>query len=189
MKQLPYLIGLLLLLSGCQNHLPLHENLPSELEQLNAWNIQGRMGYRSDNDGGSASVTWQQRPQQGRVLFSGPVGIGSAELTWNTHSASLATSKDTLLADNTETLAQHLIGVPVALELLTWWVRGLPSPHSTFSASHNAQGQLQTLEQDGWHIEYSDYQPIYRWQLPHRIRVRDHNRSVNLIIRSWEPLP
>ncbi|MGB0538806.1 MAG: lipoprotein insertase outer membrane protein LolB, partial [Alloalcanivorax venustensis] len=85
-------LPLALLLSACQQA-PVAPTDFTRADQIQRWEMSGKLGYRTADDGGSASFDWQQAPRYGEIRFSGPLGFGSAELTWQPGMARLETSQ------------------------------------------------------------------------------------------------
>jgi outer membrane lipoprotein LolB len=181
-------IALSLLLGACQSRLP-SGPLPDSVETLQNWNLSGRLGYRSGNDGGSASLDWRQRHPRGELHFSGPVGIGSARLFWSPGSAELDTGKERVSAASSAELAWRLTGLWLPVEALQYWVRGLPWPDAPWDEQRDDRGQLSRLTQLGWSLDFSDYLTDSPLPLPQRIRASHQDQRFTLVIRKWEPLP
>ena len=116
-----------LILSACQTPTtePTTFTHPS---QIQGWEMEGKLGYRTPNDGGSATFEWRQQPARGEIRFSGPLGFGSADLRWDTGRAELITAKEQYQARSPGELAWHLTGV---------WLFGwsFVSPHSRFNVT------------------------------------------------------
>lgn len=184
MKIVAFLL-LAILLPGCQLRPP--AVLPDSVDAMENWVLRGRLGYRSGNDGGSASIDWRQRAERGELRFSGPVGIGSARLTWAPGKAELDTGKEQIQASSSAELAWRLTGLQLPVEALQYWVRGLPWPEAPAQARHDDRGRLQTLEQLGWSLDFSGY-PDTGLPLPARIRASHQDQRFTLVIRAWEGL-
>jgi outer membrane lipoprotein LolB len=187
------MIRLILILSAlwlgaCQSRLPLGP-LPDSVEALHNWNLSGRLGYRAGNDGGSASVDWRQRHPHGELHFSGPVGIGSARLFWAPDGARLDTGREQFSAPSSAELAWRLTGLWLPVEALQFWVRGLPWPDAVWEEQRDEHGLLTRLQQLGWDLTFSDYQPTAGLTLPQRIRASHEDQRFTLVVRRWEPLP
>ena len=180
-----------LLMAGCQSLRTVGTaDTPASLSQLSQWNISGRLGYRAGDEGGSASVDWRQRGDSGSMHLSGPLGFGSAEIQWAPGEASLTDGKDTVRSADTASLAWRLTGLWLPVEALTYWVRGMPFPHTEFDAGNDDRGQLATLEQLGWSLQFDRYDDIGNGLLaPHKIRASRENQRFTLVIQRWEPLP
>lgn len=181
--------GLIVALAGCQSAPPLSSNFARAPSELTSWNLDGRLGYRANDDGGSASVSWQQRVERGEMALSGPLGMGSARIRWSPGHAELETGKETVKATNAQELAWRLTGLELPVEALQYWVRGLPSPHIKASPTFGEFGELTALDQAGWQLMFDRYTAIDGLRLPLRIRAHHADQRFTLIIKEWEPLP
>ncbi len=176
-----------LFLAGCQTVPSGPGNTPDALRN---WDLSGRLGYRAGNDGGSASIDWQQREQQGQLHFSGPLGIGSAQILWRPGYAELDNGKERIVATGSTELAWRLTGLMLPVEALQYWVRGLPAPALPAQPGFDELGQLTTLEQAGWTLQFDRYAPVDGLQLPFRIRARSgEDQRFTLVIKDWQPQP
>ena len=90
----------LALLSGCAG-LTSHEALEGQgdaqtwkthkqqLSELDAWQIDGKVGIRAPRDSGSGTLFWLQRQGYYDIRLSGPLGRGAARLTGREGAVSL----------------------------------------------------------------------------------------------------
>ena len=180
-------LSLLALLAGCQTA-PM--TTPADRPAgLHSWDLSGRLGYRAGDDGGSASVDWQQRNERGELAFSGPLGMGSALIRWQPGHAVRDTGKERIEAANSTELAWRLTGLMLPVEALQYWVRGLPWPVMDGTPTFNELGQLTALQQAGWTLDFDRYGAVDGLQLPFRIRARQGDQRFTLIVKNWEPLP
>ena len=180
------LLGLLAL-AGCQALPPAPPgDSPGDLK---SWDLSGRFGYRAGEDGGSASIDWRQRADQGELHFSGPLGVGSARISWRPGFAELDTGKEQVTALNSTELAWRLTGLMLPVEAMQYWVRGLPSPEYEAEPEFDQLGQLTSLQQAGWSLTFDRYAPVDGLQLPFRIRATNDNQRFTLIIKDWQPQP
>ncbi|MDX1802872.1 MAG: lipoprotein insertase outer membrane protein LolB [Alcanivorax sp.] len=175
-----------LLLAACQ-HLPSGEQHYQTPNQIQQWQINGRLGYRTAHDGGSANFDWRQRPREGLIHFSGPLGIGSAELQWQSNLATLKTAKGTYQAGSPGELAWHLTGFWLPVSALQYWARGLPWPGAPASPTYDDGHQLCHLDQLGWSLDFDRYAPVAGVNLPHRIKARQQDNRFTLLIKNWLP--
>jgi len=183
----PLLCLAALALGGCQT---LPQPAGNSPDALHSWDLSGRLGYRAGSDGGSASIDWQQRDQQGTLHFSGPLGIGSARILWQPGYAELDNGKEKLVSTGSAELAWRLTGLMLPVEALQYWVRGLPSPGLPAEPQFDELGQLNQLEQAGWSLQFDRYAPVDGLQLPFRIRAHSgDDQRFTLIIKDWQPKP
>tara|TARA_A100001391_G_scaffold165649_2_gene125591 strand:- start:1224 stop:1790 length:567 start_codon:yes stop_codon:yes gene_type:complete len=179
---------LALLLSACQTR-PVTTTDFTRPEQIQRWEMNGKLGYRTPEDGGSATFDWDQTPRHGAIHFSGPLGFGSAELTWRPGSARLETGKGEWRARSPGELAWHLTGFWLPVSALEYWSRGLVWPGAPAQAEEDDSGRLVRLRQLGWNLEFDRYQAVGQVTLPHRIKARQDDNHFTLLIREWRPLP
>ncbi len=187
----------LLLLAGCTTQ-PLHpvadnwQAHTQQLEKLDAWRLNGKMGYRQSGDGGSAWIEWQQLPEQFEVRLSGPFGAGTAYLRSKPGLTELTQAgEEPIRAASAKELTRHLFGWQWPVEDLQFWVRGLPSPHGmTQTLTLNEQHLLSSLEQSGWRLKFSRYSVQDQWLLPGKIHGQrladDGATSFTLVIKAWQ---
>lgn len=184
--KLPLALLLALAVSGCQRLPP--APLPDHAQELSSWQLTGRFGYRSGNEGGSASLSWEQQEERGTLHFSGPLGFGNAHLSWHAEGALLKTGEGQVSAASPAELAWRLTGLWLPVEALEYWVRGLSWPGAGAEPQFGPSGQLKQLEQLGWQLEFDRYIAVGHLILPHRIRAHHGEQRFTLIVREWTPL-
>jgi len=77
--------------------------------------------------------------------------------------------------------------VPVAS--LADWVRGAADARlPAASMQFDAQGRLARMEQGGWTIEYTDWEPnpALGIELPHRLNASQGDARVRLVVDAWQ---
>ena len=178
----------LILLSGCQMA-PSPTVPEQDVTQLTHWQAHGRFAYKSAQDGGSATVRWQQQNDRGHLRFSGPMGLGSAELNWQPGLAELTSNKGNISAPNAESLAYELTGLLLPADALLYWLRGLPWPQSPAELIKDDAGRLKELTQLGWQLHFDRWQQVQGYWLPHRLKASHNDDSFTLVIQQWNPAP
>ncbi|MCX2794263.1 lipoprotein insertase outer membrane protein LolB [Microbulbifer thermotolerans] len=184
-----------LLLGACAGQRPQPSQIPapaaSPAAQLQHWTIKGKLGVRSPNENGSANLTWQQQAASDyRIHLSGPLGAGSTVITGSPAGIRLQRGGDPPMeARNAEELTTQTLGWPLPVNEMFYWVRGLAAPGPASQQQRNAQGQLQSLQQAGWQLIFSDYQNRGAYVLPTRINASTQGAAgpvtVKLIIKEW----
>ena len=157
-----------------------------QVGKLHQWELQGKLGFKSANQGGSANLHWSQNQQQYHLSLRGPLGAGSANLIGNSTMAQLRQDNQ-VYTGLPEKLAIQLTGVPIPVEALSWWARGLPSPNK--SESYNlvttADGTAVSFTQAGWHLAFSHYSLTPEGTLPRKIIGQHGGHSFKLVISRW----
>jgi outer membrane lipoprotein LolB len=185
------------LLSGCPStpiqHAPINnwDLFANKQSQLTHWQLEAKLGYQSPNDSGSAWLEWQQQQRHFDVHLSGPFGAGATRLKGDPEYVVMTQpGKEDLIAASSEELTGHLLGLPLPVEALTYWVRGIPSPSLHISdRSMNQDGTLATLTQGNWQLEFSRYAQHGDWVLPSKLSGKNGELSFKLIIKEWLPTP
>lgn len=188
-------LALLLLLSGCATQPLLPSGTWAErqthLEQLDDWRLTGKLGVRIPGENGSATLRWRQTPNDYTLDLSGPFGSGRLLIEGQPGAVTLYQGNEPPLTAST---AEELIFLStqwtIPVTHLTWWVRALPAPRLKITQGEtNAQGHLTTLEQAGWRLQYSQYQPVASANgnllMPGKILAEYGDIRLTLIIREW----
>ncbi len=157
------------------------------LEALADWQVQGRVAIRRGEDGWNASFDWQQRHGNYRIRLRGPFGQGGVELHGDSLGVWLRRSdQPPVYARSAEDLLAQEIGWRLPVLGLVDWLRGLPVESQPASLDWDQQGRLQTLQQDGWAIEYPRYREVGGRQLPDKVRMTRDRLQVRLVIDKWQ---
>jgi outer membrane lipoprotein LolB len=188
------IIALALLMSGCATLTPApeHYHWPEQqqrLKQLQNWQITGKLGVRTANQGGSLFINWQQQQARYQIHLSGLLGQGAILIEGQPGYVSLQQSgKPEVSADSAAVLLERTLGWQLPVAAASDWVKGVPLTSVASNLSFSGQGQLASLTQKGWIIEYSRYRPVNGLWLPYKLvlqRVNDQPLKLTLIISQW----
>lgn len=155
------------------------------LTLLKEWQIKGKIGVRTTNDGGSAYVDWTQSFDSFYIVLNGPLGQGTTIVTGNPSGARLEQSDGTWIAESPDQLVQEHTGWEIPINDLLYWIKGLPAPGEEAQMTHNALGTLATLEQNGWSLQFDQYAVSLGTLLPQRIRISKGELRVVVVVKSW----
>lgn len=189
MRQSILLILLFGLLGGCsqmaQQPLPPLSIDPQQVQQLQQWSAEGRIGIRWSEDSQSANLDWQQKEDRYQIRVSGPLGQGGIRIEGNEQMVSLQRSGDDqlYLADSPEALMQQLLGWQLPLSQAQYWIRGIPAPGSEVESL--SDGQFGFI-QSGWQIEYPRLTHAAGIVLPEKLRMTRDDLRITVIINTWE---
>ncbi|HWV15093.1 MAG TPA: lipoprotein insertase outer membrane protein LolB [Cellvibrio sp.] len=198
MRLLSFSLLLLALLSGCAQQPqkvqpPLNkEDWAKRQEQIlniRHWQATGKLGVKVPNDGGSASINWQQHNSDYQIDLNGPLGLGKMTINGKPDEVSLIQGgKPPQSARTAEELLLKNTGWRIPVAQLAYWVRGLPAPKAKVTDyAFNEQGGLSELQQAGWKISYGDYlQTSANIPLPGRITAEFNEVRLTLVIREWQ---
>ena len=190
----PGLLALLLalLLAGCASRPPAPETAHWEPHQrqmlaLRHWQIEGKLGYRSPEQNGSAFVNWRQAEDVFDLSLTGPFGAGATRISGDRQRAVLQQQgRDEIRAATATELTEWLFGWPLPVEQMVDWVKGVPAPEPRQHLyAFNLAGQLETLEQSGWQLHFDNYRQVGDLVLPGRIRGSRGELAFTLVVRQW----
>ena len=192
--QVTILFLLAILVSSCA----INENLPSsnkinqehrfsQLQNLNRWQLEGKVGYRDSKKGGSAWITWHQQGNNFEINLSGPFGTRSTTIKGYQDTIKLQDEKYQLsTANDSSVYVKKSYQLDFPIEHLRFWIKGLPSlTTDEIIYNYNDDGTLDTLKQSGWTLEFLDYQNIKEFRLPNRIKGEKDAYKFTLRIKKW----
>lgn len=189
-------VASLLLLAGCAS-VPgtAPEGAPNEaawqarsaqLQKLSDWELQGRVGIVSGQHGGSGSMDWRQQGAQVAFSFRGPFGAGALEVRGDAQALRVRSSHgDDFLTTDPEKDFAVRFKVPLPVLSMRYWMLGLPDPDAPFAKTVDAHGQLVTLAQRGWQVDYQDYAAFGGYELPTRLLIRRNDTRIKVAVNDW----
>jgi outer membrane lipoprotein LolB len=196
-------IGLAVLLAGCAvaperppvgDPQAVWQARQAGLAALQAWEVSGKLGMRSREKSGQASVVWVRRDDYQRINLFGPFGAGHVILTQDAGGATLQDAKKkTYTATDAHSLLLETTGWDVPFDELRYWVAGIPAPGSRADVSLDDWGRLSRLVQGGWNVQFQEYTRAGAFELPGRLLIEqsaadpaaDRGVEVRLVIKRW----
>ncbi len=198
---LKHLIGLLslsLAVSACQHSPTTPESKPAppsdtrpqgpNLLLKRQWQAEGKFAVSARQYQESGSFDWQNRGDDYRIRFFGPMGFGSAWLSKSGKRVTFESEKDGLKeAASAEQLMTKALGWAIPISELQHWIKGIAAPGAPVQQQLlDDQGQLRQLQQQGWQIDYSGYQNQNGWPLPGKLVATRDQVKVTLVIKHWQ---
>jgi outer membrane lipoprotein LolB len=119
--------------------------------------------------------------------LEGPLGAGAVQITSNGDSLSILNSHgDHLDSDAARADLEARLGFDPPLGSLRYWILGVPDPATPAKEVVDPQQQrLQSLQQDGWQVDYSGYMPNGAGWLPARLTVQRQGVRVRVVVDGW----
>lgn len=154
------------------------------------WMLQGRAALSNGRDGGSGRVDWRQDGPRYVVALSAPITHQSWRMSGDAASARLeGLPSGSRVGPDPEVLLRDATGWVIPVSALASWVRGaadrgLPPAVLSFGPD----GRLARLQQAGWTIDYSNWQPnpSLGIDLPARVDAVQGDARVRLVIDQWQ---
>ena len=194
------LLGLITALAGCASTpvakpapdaaaLTLRQQHLQSLGQIQQFSLQGRIGVQTNGKGFSGSMQWLHNKTDDSIALFSPLGsqVASIKKTPDQFTLEDASGKSYTAAD-AETLTQEILGWRLPLKGLADWSVGRPTQSPIQNSLWNEQGALTHLEQDGWKIEYSNYQQQGSYLLPNKIYLKSEQLNLKLLVEKWNQL-
>jgi outer membrane lipoprotein LolB len=154
------------------------------------WTLQGRVALSNGRQGGSGRIDWQQDGSAYSVSLSAPITRQSWRLTGDGRTARLeGLDGGPRESSDAQALLRETTGWVIPVSALGAWVRGMAAPGlPTANLAFDATGHLARIEQGGWTIDYSSWQPqpSLGIELPHRLDATQQDARVRLVIDAWQ---
>lgn len=151
--------------------------------------LDGRLSVKTETQNFSGSLAWLRAGHEETLLLSGPLGQGAAEIRRQGGVVVLKGADGSVVTEESDALLmERALGLRLPLDGLVYWLSALPRPRVEFRAAAGEDGHLASLDQDGWHIEYSRYQRRGDRWLPGRIFASRGELEFRLVVDAWEAL-
>jgi outer membrane lipoprotein LolB len=150
------------------------------------WQLAGRLGVSDGHDGGSGSLQWRQDGDAFRFSVHAPVTGKTWVLSGDAHHAVLEGLREQAVegADAAQLLEREL-GWHVPVAELIYWARSARAPGDA-RIEFRSDGLPAVIEQDGWKIEYPDYDNAHEPPLPRKIFASRGDYRVRLSVNQWQ---
>ncbi len=146
--------------------------------------LQGRLAERGLT-GTRADLSWDQQSEHFDVRLSGPLGVGALLLSGTADAMTIRTKDGIAQTSDASDFMRHQLGWSLPVSQLRYWVLGLPAPDETPTLVIDDQGRTANLKQNGWQIDYAEYQTFDNLELPRKIDLADGTHSFRLVIDQW----
>lgn len=157
-----------------------------ELAHVDHWSLQGRLGVSDGKDGGSGSFNWTQTGEQYEFVLRAPITGKSFRLSGGPDGAVLeGVTPEPLHGPDAEALMRKALGWEVPLRDLRAWVLGMRADSGPAELSFGADRLPSLLQQDGWTVEYRQWDSTHQPALPSKVFAARPPYKVRLSIESW----
>lgn len=170
-------------------------NLREHQQQLQAigdWQLNGKLGIRTAEESGSASLKWVQQTASYQLNLAGPLGQKRMIISGQPGKVRLEqTGEPAQEAKTPEALIKKQLGWTLPVTQLAYWVRGVPAPKGRITRlEQNDAGLIAQLQQGDWLITYSNYRDQAfngkTLALPGKITAEYQDVRLILAIRQWQ---
>jgi outer membrane lipoprotein LolB len=154
------------------------------LQQVQNFTLQGRLAETGLVSFGG-DLSWMQTGRSFEARFYGPLGVGAVSISGMPGAMQVRTKDGTYETDDPAAFMQQQFGWSVPVDGLRYWVLGLPAPGKLDALQLDANGRIQSLQQNGFTLEYTQYQPVGALELPSRFAIHDAQRGFKVFIDQW----
>ena len=167
------------------------EERRARLVATDAWQLRGRIAFKSGADGGQASLSWKQTGEESRIRLAGPFGAGAYDLLWTPTLVSVADAGGEHALEYTgagaaERFLREQLGWSFPAGSVRYWILGLLDPAAPGDALFSDAGMLTTIRQHGWDIGIDRYVDVDGVQLPARLNMTAGEASLRIAINEWK---
>jgi outer membrane lipoprotein LolB len=148
------------------------------------WSFSGRVAVANGDNGGSGRIDWVQHGDDFDVRLSAPISRQGWRLVREHGVVRLdGLEGGPREGQDAEALLLEATGWRLPVAAMASWVRGLRGPGPA-QVEVDGQGQLASLDQAGWHVEYRAWDASSP-PLPLRIQAHQGTASVRVIVDGW----
>ena len=177
------------MLAGCAALPP--ESLPERPQRasIQRFEFDGRIAVRSAQAAMSASISWLHDAGGDDISVRSPLGAMLAHLVGDASGARLETAqRESFAAADIGELGRQVFGLDLPLARMPDWVIGRSGGTHT-AVEFDARGRIARLTEQGWSIEYPEYESDAQQALPRRVFLRRGEIDVRLAVERWEAAP
>lgn len=199
-KHLIMVCAVALLATGCTNSRSSAGMMPAmdreqtfdrnqdKISNLDSWQFDGRFSIRSPKGVDSANLAWMQESARYLLKISGPLQQGTVFIRGDASGISYKDSKGvTDKASSPEELLSRHTQYQLPIASLRYWVLGRPDPQYAYNLNIAANGDLRTLNQNGWDIRYEAFNTVEPYRLPTKLVLKHDKIEIIISIHDWNP--
>jgi len=154
--------------------------------------IDGRLSAKRGSDGATANFAWNHEPGRDRIELASPFGQVLARVDGRTTLVVVERPGGaTETYPDWSTLTIALLGAPVPVDDLAFWIRGAAREGGAASVERDAIGRVQVLRQQAWEIVYS-YPDDSPDAMPSRVVLKRADAEpveVRVVVDRWGAAP
>ena len=158
------------------------------------WRYSAKVGLSSDSLREQANLVWQYVDQKNNIRLFGPLGVGAIKIEFDRTGVQLSDNKGVLhRGSSAQQLLTDIVGWPLPIDALSHWLFVQPDLTLPYQYRLNEDGQVASIRQLGWQIDYSNYRQYDDQLLPRKLSAYkqftndEHGAvTVKLITKSWQ---
>lgn len=190
---LPLLLGAAITLAACVQLPVVDDGLGYDerrglLESLPGWEMRGRLAVDTGERAFQGRFAWRQDHERLALSVRGPFGAGSFEVAGSPDAMTLRARGESFTLEDPETELSEIVGWWVPVASLGAWLIAVPDHRFDARSEFDSGGQLVSLEQRLWRLDYGDWQLANGVLVPRSIELSHGALTVSLTVDAWNPL-
>jgi outer membrane lipoprotein LolB len=151
------------------------------------FDLLGRVLVAYESSALTANVRWHHTAETDEIWLMTPTGQTLAHILDSREGAVLTRAdQQQYRAMSVEGLTRQVLGWPLPLAALQYWVRGMPVPEAPVAgAARDPADRLVSLAQLGWQVTFSYPEDEAGRRLPRRIDLREGGNEIRFVIDTW----
>ena len=143
-------------LAACATAPPARPDAPPAVATDQPFSIGGRLSAKRGTNGAAAVFNWDHAGNRDRIDLSSPFGQVYARID-GTNGRVLVERPDgaTESFPDWSAMTVALLGAPIPMDDLAFWIRGTARAGATSSVERDASGRVLVLRQEAWEIVYA----------------------------------
>jgi len=183
------LVGMILLI-GCAHLQPQPtfkyiswQTRQAKLQQNKNWAIYGSLSVTHNKKRDTARFEWENNQGNYIINVMGPMNLNRIKIIGRTNKIEFCQSGNKCTqAKSPEQLFFDKFGWQLPISNIQYWIRTLPAPTKIKKTNFDQYGHLVELEQNGWRVNYSEFQSIKNIDLPTIIELKNSAFLIKLKI-------
>jgi outer membrane lipoprotein LolB len=158
------------------------------LEQLESYEVTGRVAVAANGQGFSANLHYQQQPRRSDLALDGPLGMGGLRVALEGEQLNISTSRgEKLDGQAARDELERRLGFALPLTELRWWLLGIPAPGEANVNQDAGSGEIHDFLQNGWRVSINTRAPALGFALPLRLTAEREGARMKLLVDHWQP--
>ncbi len=168
------------------------EQYQRDVGKISSWDLHARAAIFVDDEVHNFGLNWRHRADEFQMILEAPFGQGAFRLESNRDArlpVELSLPDDRVVyAKTAEAALERVVGWPIPVSGLEWWIKGLPQKNIKFRHELNGDGRLISLNQDNWRINYLQYFDFDESSkgLPKKMYLKHDRLALKIVIEHWQ---
>ena len=162
----------------------------ARLSALTDWSVEGRIAVKQSSGGGQGRISWQQAGDTTDIRLAGPLGAGAMNIHWvpdevTVRGADLDVQHRYSGDDAAEKFLTEQLGWSFPAGSIRYWLLGIPNPAYPYQQQYSESGELISIQQLEWLVQYQRFALVDGRVLPAKLQVEGSDVRLRLVVDDW----